>query len=201
MRRQGLHSSAVVAWRLHARSCDACQTELYILEILQRDAAGQRSHLRRQDVAELFRALREREQRRRPLNTTWTWSLRFACVVMVVLVVAEFSHRNPPRRPGQSGTPAGNGPATMAPSALPAPLVPTAVADRADAGLETPTGQSVQPAGTTPGLDIHQRLHDLRERIDARRNRLMRLIEQDLGERRRLDASANTAPTALPAPV
>ena len=176
----GIDSAESLSWRIHSRSCLNCRTELYLLETLEQQTAGGRYHLDRNEVAELLQAVRNQHAPYAPFAAAWTWALRLACVCLFFLVLAEFYRDDP----------------EAAMDAEPTPLAPAdnqaGAAAGAPAAKETPTDILSWP-GELPGNRLDQELHQLRRRIDSRRNGLLQLIEQDLDERNREDAGDNTA--------
>ncbi|NOY80865.1 MAG: hypothetical protein GXP31_07645 [Kiritimatiellaeota bacterium] len=178
----GLNSRAGLAWRVHCRSCEDCRTELFILETLERQALAERNHLGRREVAMLMSRVRAVHEAKPAVPAVLTWGLRTACVAAAVFVIGLLPRPGSQDFPGMDGAlaragrgsvPATAGLAVAAPAA--GPVVDVARNRAGESSL--PGGPSVQPAQS-----CRRRIRDLRRRIDARRDNLLKLLEHELGE-------------------
>ena len=187
---RGFNGVEALSWRIHSRSCPDCRTELYLLETLQQQAADRRYHLGRNEVAELFQAVREQQPAPSPLAFSWTWTLRLACLCLIFMVFAEFFRTEPEPSEVLRALPQTDGAG--------ASLEPAEYATDTSGTEEPATPDVGQRPDVFPGAGLDQRLHDLRRCVDARRASLLQLIQQDLGERSpedALDDKASPGPT------
>jgi len=194
---RGLDSEHGVAWRLHARTCKDCRTELRILEKLERQARDERQHFRRQEInALLYQVQIQREEQEDAAGGSWGWTLKFAFVIVVAGVFAQLqwgvfsSLVNLPWQTTMARRPPD-----------PAGIVPLApgAADGRSATQRVP-GTTVE--GTVPIVvpseDLRERLLDIRDRVDTRRTQILEMIETDLSGGEREDAWRQSHPPMLP---
>jgi len=184
---RGFDSRDAHAWRIHCRSCPGCRTELYLLETLQRQAQNERRHLPRREVAELLEQARDRFPRNPRAASAWAWTFRFACFAVVFLIVAHMQRRN-----------AWNGGHPQA-SALPdlgeasgtnqADVAQLHASGSAPGKQQLATAPTAQPLPVSPLEEtFDEKLRQMRLRINSRRDRIMELLDCDLGERGSDDA-------------
>ena len=195
---EGLSSRSALAWRTHCRDCPSCRTELFVLQTLQRQAVSERCHLGRREMLSLLRTARTQRRRRKPVEVVWTWSLRLACLVMVLLVAAEFnraSGRNSANRRNGPRTPLARRAATMAMTSSAADSAsPASAANIASLERETISAEALAWPSSRRNRGVTSRLCDLRRRVDTQRERLLELLERDLGDRSRRDVWDNEQP-------
>lgn len=189
---KGLDSRAGLLWRVHARSCTDCRTELEILQALQRQAVTERCHLGRDDVRLLLNQVREMQQQRnrRPYATRWMLGAA-ACAVFLLVVGVVGSLSNATRLlPSGAGIRAG----AAASSDWSLSIASSGNAMR---GVATPPAASTN--ASSPGAShaasdgvrppsCEQRIRDLQEQLEERRVRLLHLIESELGDPNGQDA-------------
>jgi len=177
----GLDSKSALSWRVHARACSDCRTELRILETLECQARRDRTHLGRNEMSVLLQSVAKQHPPARPAAVAWTWSLRFACAALVCLVAAGFFVNDQ----GATGG-AGRAPAVLAQADLSAGPATGVVLPAAGPSLV----QAEAPDNVSDLSDrvLDQRMSILRRRVDVRRDSLLELIDRDLGERTRDDA-------------
>ncbi len=178
----GLNSRAGLAWRVHCRSCEDCRTELFILETLERQALSERNHLGRREVAMLMSRVRAVHEAKPAAPAVLTWGLRIAGVAAVVFVIGLLPRPGSDDFAGMDGALAragrGSSPATAG-LAVAAPTTEPTAGSALDRGGESsfrggPAAQSAR--------SCRRRIRDLRRRIDARRDNLLKLLEHELGE-------------------
>lgn len=170
--RDGLDSRAAAEWRAHCRSCPDCRTELFILENLERQAAEERQHLGRQEVAQLLASARNCRREPQP-NRLLVWGLRAACVAGLLLIAGallpgDFGAGMRSRLEGWLGAEAPV--AGSPPQALRAEAVAASLPD-----------EPVSMDATAPAEVLDRQLRGLRQGLDRRRQSLERLLERDFG--------------------
>jgi len=173
----GLDSRAGLAWRIHCRSCEDCRTELFILETLERQALSERNHLGRREVAVLMARVQELNEARRPVSAFWTWGVRAASVAAVIFVIGILPRSNTVDFPGMEGALASVGRQQSACAAAPSSS-PTEVS----AGVTGVVPGTAASSALSPGTSCQRRIRNLRRRIDARRENLLKLLEHELGD-------------------
>ena len=196
----GMDSKAAAAWRAHCTSCPDCQTEQFLLTALRRQAQGERQHLGQREVAELLEAARLSHERRRRVAPLRAWAWRAASVCLLVGATWQIGRM-----------------ATVSPR--PEPAFVTAVAEApgaacgnyavplcsgaADHGHASgPASSPVLPAplpDMVPGQFVQERLLNLRDEIDRRRQEVIDLQDRDAGGWERDDAWQLVLPTNLAA--
>jgi hypothetical protein len=189
--RDGLQSRAGAAWRIHGRSCRDCRTELFVLETLQGQASKERRHLPRKEVAQLIDAARRTHlSRRRRWEPVWSWSWRLAALSTLVLVLVNLQFDVP-----VEGTAEGDSAEAMMLAQVPddasgnygVPVVPLSAIHQHTVDTIVKPGGAVDLPAILPGRSVDRYIHNIRRRIDVRRNTLLDLIERDLGEGMRQD--------------
>ncbi len=194
----GSDSPSSRVWRIHARSCPKCRTEIFVLETLEDQALSERRHLGRKEVAELLAEARRQHGARpgRRFAGGLAWSLRFACLVAICTGAAYLLYMGPgaghPREQDLTAAlslPDANGGNYSVPLLSPA-------AEHEAAIREILSSQSGEPAGRPNIRSLDQRVRRLRRAVERRREALLELLERDLGEQMRqdvLDASGSSA--------
>jgi len=195
----GIDSPEASMWRIHSRSCLDCQTEHFLLEALQRQAHSQRQHLGRAEVDELLEAARKHHGRRQQPRRLHRWAWRAASVFLLVGIAWHLNQTDSVRNVAESA---------------PVQLLAQA-ADEAcgNYGIPLFSGRSehdrtidqmaVAPASPSqlptamPGFFLGDRLLNIREEMDQRREELMELYERDLGDWDRDDAWEMVLPLHL----
>lgn len=182
---EGFDSRAAHAWRIHCRSCPDCRTELHLLATLQRQAQNERRHLPRHEVAELLEQARNRFPRKTRVASAWTWTFRFACFAVMFLLVAHMQRR--------SAWSSGHSQASALPdetSNANQTKVAQLHASGGGAGKQQlaagPAAESLPVSPLEETFD--ERLRQMRLRIDSRRDKILELLDRDLGERGSDDA-------------
>lgn len=191
--RNGLESRAGAAWRIHARSCKDCQTELFVLETLEKQAESQRRHLPRREVALLIEAARQAHtaRRRRGWESAWSWSWRLALLGVMAVLLTRVQFGDAKRRSANES--AANEAVMLARMpdeasgnyGVSMPAL-SAIHERAVNRLVRPGGAIYLPA-VLPGRSVDRRIRRIRRHIDFRRNTLLEMIDRDLGEGLRQD--------------
>ncbi|MCK5804909.1 MAG: hypothetical protein KAI66_18880 [Lentisphaeria bacterium] len=158
--RDGLDSTSAQVWRIHARSCEACRTELFIIESLKSQSLEDKQHIARTDYEVLLKVAEEhcagRRKRSERANPLLIWSLRVACVCLVASIAARLMQGNPELE--TMGAPAGS--AHVAGTVLAAPAEPPEMSDE----------------------QLYDSLQKLRSRTTWRRQAVEELIDEDTEE-------------------
>lgn len=190
----GLDSRASLAWRVHCRSCENCRTELFILETLERQAVSERNHLGRREVALLMARVRELNETKRPASSFWVWGVRAASVAAIVFVVGILPRPNTVDFPGMEGALASAGRQQATAAVTPSSSI------EAPAGVTGAASGAAAASALPPGTSCQRRIRELRQRINARRDNLLKLLEHELGDscdQDVWDASRHTMDLAL----
>jgi len=183
---EGLDSRAGLLWRVHARSCEDCRTELEILEALQRQAINERCHLGRDEVRLLLSQVREMQQqrKRRPYGVRLALGAA-ACVVFLLAVgVVDFLNNSTNLLPSHAGIRAGgvtSGDWSVSIASSGSSLQGVAPAPAASTAA-SPLGTPADAPGAAPPRSCEQRIRDLQDRLEERRIQLLHLIEHELGD-------------------
>lgn len=199
----GMDSPQAAAWRVHCRSCPDCQTELYLLEALQRQARSERQHLGKRELSELLEVARQSQEQRRRVAPLKAWLWRAASVCLLAGVAWHVGHL---ARPAVSPSePAGAGlslAASLPDAAWGDYGVPVLSAgsehDWAMGQLSSPALPAPRP-GVVPGQFVQELLLDLRDEVDRRREELIELDDDDIGGREPEDAWQPVLPANLAA--
>ncbi len=166
----GMASPAARLWRSHARSCSDCRTELFVLDTLQRQALEQRQHIGRRETAMLLQTAQHQfESKHYSRKALFAWPLRVAFLITFFFAVGHFQNQF-----FDSNT-------TKHVSDFPMlHSTSTASAEVAEPGhsLEILLHESSQHGSASGTVD--QKLADLRERLGARRDFLLEIIENEL---------------------
>lgn len=175
------------AWRIHARSCPKCRTELFVLETLESQARSERQHLGRDEVARLMEAARVQARQRPYQFSPLGWSLRVACIFVVCLGASIGLRMSDPLTRGVDTElnaalfpPNGARENDAVPLGNPAAEREGAIRE----ACEGPGGVAV-PVGDTPAIE--KRFQGLRRGLYDRRKAILNLMERDLGEQMRED--------------
>lgn len=196
----GMESAAAAAWRAHCTSCPDCQTEQFLLTALRRQAHSERQHLGQREVAELLEAARLSHERRRRVAPLKAWAWRAASVCLLVGAtwqigrIATISPRPEPafvtavaEAPGAA---CGNYAVPLGPG--------SAEHDRA-IGQGTSLALPAPLPDLVPGQFVQERLLNLRDEIDRRRQEVIELQDRDAGGWERDDAWQLVLPSNLAA--
>lgn len=198
----GAESPELAHWRIHARSCPECQTELYLVETLWRQSETQRQHLGRREVAELFAAARACRQ-----NSKGSGLLRgvLGAAASLCLLLATSWHLtrvDRVRSIAESGSVHLLGlVADAAGGNYAIPLQP-ASPEHEQVMRQVAAGSSGTPMplpAALPGFLLRERLMGIREDLEFRRQELLDLQEQDLRDWGRDDAWHAVQPANLAA--
>jgi hypothetical protein len=184
--RQGEGSAAEYAWIRHSRTCKNCQTELFVLETLRRQAANDRMHLPRKQIDMLMQTARQQYQpRKRPsfLSVAWgvTWKLAIlaACAFVLIEFIPQkwasaselqkiyIAHQSLPEP-----TEAGN-------YFLPVHPVGSRELEQAVICANTPQEACAMPE-LLPGQSVDRAIRELRSQVDLRRTAVLEQIDHDL---------------------
>jgi len=194
----GMDSAAAAAWRAHCTSCPDCQTEQFLLTALRRQVQSERQHLGQREVAELLEAARLSHERRRRVAPLKAWAWRAASLCLLVGVTWQIGRV-----------------VTIAPRPEPAFVTAAAEAPGAACGNyavplcagpaehDRAIGQGTSPAlpaplpDMVPGQFVQERLLNLRDEIDRRRQEVIDLQDRDAGGWERDDARQLVLPTNL----
>ncbi len=94
----GMESPAAARWRQHSKNCNACRSEIHVLETLCQQAGEQRQHISQKDYTRLVETVRELYQPKQSphwtmllWNFTWKTASLAAMLVLIVKVAAPFS--------------------------------------------------------------------------------------------------------------
>jgi len=155
--RDGLDSMSAQVWRIHARSCEACRTELFVIESLKSQSLADKQHIARADYEVLLKVAEEhcagRRKRSERANPLLIWSLRVACVCLVASIATRLVQGN-----SQS-------------ERLSGPAKPAHVAS-------TILSKSAEPPEMSDE-QLHDSLQELRLRTTRRRQAVEKMLEED----------------------
>jgi hypothetical protein len=180
----GMDSSHAAAWRVHCRSCPDCQTELFLLEALQRQSRSVRQHLGKRELSELLEVARQSHARRRraaPLKA-WLWRAASVCLLAGVAwhVGRLDSLRPQTETAGLSLTLLASAP-DAACGNYGVPLLSTASQhDLALGQLPSPALPAPLP-DIVPGQFVQELLLNLRDEVERRRQELLDLQDDHNG--------------------
>lgn len=182
--RDGAESPAAAVWRIHSKSCLECQTEQFLLRALERQGDSQKQHLGREDVAQLLESAREQHRRRRRARPIKRWACRAASVALLFGVALHLSRNERVRDVAE-------GPSfqLLAQSAdddagnYGIPLSPAHQEhERTVEQMATDPAAPVPMPASMPGFFLRDRLMDIREDMDTRREELLYMQQRDLGD-------------------
>ena len=179
--RTGLNGKAALPWRIHCRSCPNCRKELYLLETLERQAVNERRHLGRSELAALLATAQEQHKSPRPLQSVRAWSLRLACLCVLIVAASKFN-RNVTHDPISAS---GHERLASAPSsnARHMPLAPANIRSASQKKSNPPdTNIFSWPSTFSSEDDIQKRLSMLRHQVNVRRRVLIKITDSEYRE-------------------
>ena len=187
----GLDSPEASMWRIHSRSCPDCQTEHFLLEALQRQAKAQRQHLGRAEVTELLETARKHHGRRHRPHLMRTWLWRAALLALLLGVTWHLSRSGRVRQVAES-TPV-QILAQVADDACGNYGIPLFSAcsehKRVLDQMATSSASTTAPQPVImPEFFFRDRLLNIREEIESRRQDILERFERDFGDWDRDDA-------------
>lgn len=183
----GIDSPEASVWRIHSRSCPDCQTEHFLLEALQRQAQTQRQHLGRAEVDELLEAARQHHGRRQRPRVLRRWAWRAASVCLLVGVTWHLNQTDSVRNVVESA------PVQLLTQAADEACgyygIPVLSArsehDRTIDQMAIAPASPAQRPTAVPEFFPLDRLLNIREEVEQRRDQIIELYETDLGDRDR----------------
>lgn len=184
--RDGPQNRSYQVWRIHARSCPDCRTDLYLLETLQRQAVVERRHLGQTELSNLVRtaSVQRSQVQQAPVAVVWGWSLRAFAFCAIVVLLATVAYRRGTGLNRLRVREAGD--SSLARHVATSAVMPSAQNQarqlEANSSQLTPDEILSWPAGP-PGGPIEKRLYRLRQRIEDHRDALLELLEHDVDER------------------
>ncbi|MBN2450538.1 MAG: hypothetical protein JXR77_09110 [Lentisphaeria bacterium] len=172
-------------WRIHARGCPDCQTELFLIEALERQAQHQRHHLGREEASRLVAAARLYHGRRAAaagVFRRWLW--RAASLALLLGVAWQVNRTERVRRAIEEvPTPFLAQAADAAGGNYLVPLHPSYPDhERALRQMVSAPGVPTPLPASMPGFFLRERLLDIRQDVEQRRQELLELQERDLGD-------------------
>jgi len=185
----GMDSPAAALWRLHSKNCNACRSEIHVLETLCRQAGEKRQHISHKDYTRLVETVRQLYQpKQQPhwgmalWNFSWKTASIAALLVLVLKVAAPF------------------GPVIKSRiSRIPVPVQPSAqsqvfadmftaeadqepfIASPAPATVSTLSNSDLAELfNTLPGSEIEKNLQKLRSSVAGQIDVLSNLLDREL---------------------
>ncbi len=171
--RDGLDSHAGLAWRVHCRSCQACRTELYILETLQRQARNERSHLGRDELDRLLHQVREVQATRRRGSRIKRVTVQLAGLAVALLLLAMI--------PGAGKDKGASGSWLQTPAAKTGGSGQIALAGTPSRAGLAKNQAAAEPEAPKLRFGCEHRIIQLRRQLNRRREWLQKQLEHELG--------------------
>jgi hypothetical protein len=185
----GMGSPAATRWYLHSKNCNACRSEIHLLETLCQQAGEKRQHISHKDYTRLMETVRQLYQpKTKPHWTLLCWNFTWKIASVAALLVLIFKVAVPfgpavkyhNRRPtaatasvqGQVFADTFTAGADQGQFlASPAPPQPVAVLSNADLA---------EVFNTLPGNTIEKDLQKLRESVAGQINTLSNILDREL---------------------
>lgn len=183
----GMDSPAAARWRLHSKNCNACRSEIHVLETLCQQAGEKRQHISHKDYTRLVETVRQLYQpKQQPhwgmlcWNFTWKTASIAALLVLIFKVAAPFGpeiksriSRMPKPVPDSIQSQVFADTFTAAADqgqflASPTPVLPFSNSDLADL------------FNTLPGSKVEKDLKKLRDSVAGQIDSLSNLLDREL---------------------
>ena len=171
---QGLDSTAGRVWRLHARECANCRTELFILQSLHRQASENHRHISKDDLALLQDEVLTRKRRAHSGGGA-SLLMKVACVWILfagILAIQRFDSVPPPRR--SAGTVS-----VFFRHRLPLPASTVAGATQGESRQAVSGSASDRLVASSAPDPVERQLRDVRKRLLHKRDELIQLVGED----------------------